>query len=191
MTEPKIWPIGKAFASFVAAFCGFDWDKYYSYHGLKKTCKEEPEPKSFTEKLIEEYGAKWEPAFERTNKTEQIYTVDYNVEDFKPGGKLDKCAVKFPDGFNRYYFCKMEVWDGTFIIGWSADMNGIVPCQVWSRGGRYKYFYKTYVATIWAMKSWLVWIYQWVPNSHFAIWRSTNGDLPSYYPIPIEEYYEE
>jgi len=191
MEEPKIWPIGKAFAAFVAAYCNFPVWKPYSYHGLKKECKEEPEPKSFNEKLLEEFGAKWEPIFERTNKTEQIYTVDYNVSDFKPGGRLDKCTIKFPDGFNRYYFCKMEVWNGTSIIGWSADMNGIVPCKVWSRGGQWKYFYKTYVATIWAAKSWLVWIYQYIPNSHFAVWRSTNGDMPHYYPLPIGEYWED
>ena len=85
----------------------------------------------------------------------------------------------------------MEVWDGTFIIGWSADMNGIDDCQVFSKGGRWKYFYKTYEATIWAGKPWLVWIYQWVPNSHFVVWRSTNGDLPPVTPVPIEEYHED
>jgi len=165
--------------------------KYYSYHGETMPCNVPPEPKPYMCELLEEYGAKWEIIYEKTNKTEQVYTLDYDVWAFKPGGILDGCAVKFPDGFKRYYFCKMEVWDGTFIIGWSADMNGIVPCQVWSRGGRYKYFYKTYEATIWAEKPWLVWIYQWVPNSHFVVWRSTNGDLPPVPPVQIEEYHED
>ena len=191
MTEPKIWPIGQAFANFVNAYCNFPVYKPYSYHGLPKECPEEPEPKPFNEFLMTTYGAKWEIVYARINKTEQVYTLDYNLVDFKPAGKWDPCAVKFPDNFRRYYFCQMEVWDGTFIIGWSADMNGIEPCQVWSAGGQYKYFYKTYVATIWAAKSWLVWIYQWVPNSRFIVWASSNGDMPSYYPKPIEERRED
>lgn len=191
MTEPKIWPIGKAFACFVNAYCNFPVEETYSYHGLKKQCKKEPEPKSYTCWLIEKYGARWEIIYARTNETERIYTLDYNVLDFKPSGSWDQCDEKFPDGFKRYYFCQVEIWDGTFIIGWGMDMNGIEPCKVWSSAGRYKYFYKTYVATIWAAKEWLVWISQWVPNSRFIVWGSSNGDMPHYYPKPIEEYYIE
>lgn len=189
MQEPNIWPIGKAFACFVAAYVNVPVEETYSYHGIKKQCKKEPEPKSFTCKLIEKYGARWEIVYARTNKEEQVYTLDYNVLDFKPAGKWDKCTVKFPDHFRRYYFCQVEIWDGTSFLGWSMDMNGIVPCRVWSNAGQWKYYYKTFVATIWAEKPWLVWIWQWVPNSRFIVWRSTNGDMPVDYPKPIEEYH--
>jgi len=186
-----MWPIGEAFAEFVNAYCNFPVEEDYSYHGLKKKCKKEPEPKPFNEWLMTKYGAKWEPIYARTNNTEQVYTLDYDVLDFKPSGSKDKCPEKFPDGFQRYYFCKVEIWDGTSFLGWSMDMNGIIPCRVWSAAGKWKYFYKTYVATIWAAKTWLVWIYQYVPNSRFIVWRSNNGDMPHYYPLPIEEYYQE
>lgn len=191
MTEPKIWPIGEAFANFVNAYCNFPVDDTYSYHGLTKQCKKEPEPKPFNEWLMTKYGAKWDIVYVRTNNSEQTYTIDYNLIDFLPSGSWDQCTAKFPDHFKRYYFCQVEIWDGTFFIGWGADLNGIIPCSVTSKAGKYKYFYKTYVATIWAEKPWLVWIFQWVPNSRFIVWRSNNGLMPSYYPKPIEEYYEE
>lgn len=187
--EPKIWPIGKAFACFVAAYVKKPEEYSYSYHGMTEQCKKEPDPNPYMCKLLEEYGAKWEIIYERTNTTDQVYTLDYDVWAFKPAGSLDQCAVKFPDGFKRYYFCKMEVWDGTSFIGWSADLNGITPCSVFSRGGKWAYFYKTWEATIWAEKSWLVWIYQFVPNSHFVVWRSTNGDKPPIPPLPIVEWH--
>lgn len=186
---PHIWPIGKAFACFVAAYINTPEEYTYSYHGLKKECKKEPDPKPYMCEMLEEYGARWEPFFERTNKTDQVYTVDYSVEGFKPGGRLDTCSEKFPDGFKRYYFCKIEIWDGEGPIGWSRDDNGLIPCRVWSTAGQWKYYYKTYEATIWAGKPWLVWIFQWIPNSHFAVWRSSNGDLPPVPPIPIQEYH--
>lgn len=191
MTEPKIWPIGQAFASFVNAYLNLPADEPYSYHGLPMQCKKEEDPLPFDEYLLEEYGADWEIIYHRENKLLQTYTLDYDVWAFKPGGALDGCTPKFPDGFKRYYFCKMEVWDGTSFIGWSADLNGITNCQVFSRGGQWKYFYKTWVATIWAEKPWLVWIYQFVPNSHFIVWRSTTGNMPHYYPVPIEERHED
>lgn len=184
-----MWPIGEAFAKFVNAYCNFPVEETYSYHGLKRQCKKQADPKPFNEWLLEKYGARWEIVYARTNKEEQTYTLDYNVLDFKPAGAWDRCTVKFPDHFKRYYFCQMEVWDGTFIVGWSADLNGIENCKVWSSAGKWKYFYKTYVATIWAEKPWLVWIYQYIPNSRFIVWRSTNGDMPMDYPKPIEEYH--
>ena len=166
-------------------------DKLYYYHGLLMKCKKEVEGDPYLCKMVEEYGAKWEKIYERWNTTKQTYTLDYNVADFLPSGSKDRCSIKFPDGFERYYFCEIEIWDGTAIIGWSMDMNGIVPCRVWSTAGQYHYYYKSYEATIWAEKPWLVWIYQWVPNSHFVVWRSHNGDLPVDPPVPIREYWEE
>lgn len=186
---PKIWPIGKAFACFVAAYIGVPEEKVYSYHGLTRQCKKEPDPSPYMCKMLLEYGAKWEIIYERTNTIDQVYTVDYDVWAFKPSGSLDTCPQKFPDGFKRYYFCKMEVWDGVGPIGWSADLNGLTPCSVFSRGGQWDYFYKTWEATIWAGKPWLVWIFQWIPNSHFVVWRSTNGDKPPIPPVPIEEWH--
>jgi len=189
MSEPNIWPVGEAFAGFVNAFCNFPAEEPYSYHGIRMECKKQDDPEPFNTWLMEKYGADWEIIYHRENKILQTFTLDYDVWAFKPSGSLDGCTPKFPDGFKRYYFCKMEVWDGTFFIGWGADLNGINPCSVTSKAGKYKYYYKTFVGTIWALKTWLVWIFQWVPNSHFIVWRSTTGAMPSYYPLPIEEYY--
>ncbi|MBA7536628.1 hypothetical protein ES705_28892 [subsurface metagenome] len=124
MTEPKIWPIGKAFAGFVAGFYNNYVDERYSYHGIPMECPKEPDPKPYDRKMMEEYGAKWEPIYERTNKTEQTYTLDYDVWAFKPAGKLDRCTVKFPDGFKRYYFYGVQQGDINIFIRLTLQQFG-------------------------------------------------------------------
>lgn len=166
-------------------------NKYYKYHGLVMPCYKEPDPPPFRDIDTKKPGADWEIIYERFNTTQQVYTVDYDVWAFKPAQIDDMCSIKFPDGKYRHYFCILEIFDGTFFIGWAMDLNGIVKCKVTSKAGQWKYFYKSYVATIWAGKPFLVWIFQWVPNSHFVIYRSTTGDMPDYYPVPIIEYHRD
>lgn len=163
--------------------------KYYYYHGELRSCLIQPDPGKFDCYDTKKPGDYWEIIYERFNTTDQVYTVDYDIWAFKPAKINDMCTIKFPDGKYRHYFCIVEIWDGTFIIGWSMDLNGIVKCRVLPKAGQWSYYYKSYVASIWAGKTWLVWIYQWVPNSHFVIYRSTTGDMPLYYPVPIQEYH--
>lgn len=174
---------------FVHAFINKPLTTYYLYHGTWMPCNVGPEPQPFYQEPMIKPAPVWELIFNAWNNVLQIFKVDYLLQSFPPSPQNDTCVVKFPDGKKRHYFCVAEIWDGTFPIGWSADFSGITPCSVYSRGGTWDYFYKAYVADIWAEKDWLVWIYQWVPNSHFMIWRSSTGEMPSYYPVPIEEYH--
>jgi len=163
--------------------------KHYYYHGMLRECPIQPGPEGFMCVDTKKPGPGWEVIYERWNTTSQTYTLDYDLIAFKPGSGFDTCSVKFPDGKVRFYFCELEIWDGTFFIGWAMDLSGIISCSVTSKAGVWSYFYKSYVARVWAEKSWLVYIFQWIPNSHFKIWRSTDGNLPVDYPVPIQEYY--
>ena len=174
---------------FSNGFANIPGQKYYKYHGWVRECNIEPILPPYLEFPTGPAAAEWEIIYERFNTTQQTYTVDYDIWAFKPAKIDDMCTIKFPDGKYRHYFCILEIWDGTFFIGWAMDLNGIVKCNVTSKAGQWSYFYKSYVATIWAGKPWLAWIFQWVPNSHFTIYRSTTGDKPDHYPVPIQEYY--
>ncbi len=80
MQGANIWPIGKAFAGFVEAYCGFDWDKYYSYHGTKKTCKQQRSPKPFKEyeERVKEYPYKQYTVYGTQPKTVGLYFYQVN-----------------------------------------------------------------------------------------------------------------
>lgn len=174
---------------FIHGYANKPLKKYYSYHGILRDCLIQPEADPFEDHDLHLPGARWEVIYEVYNTADQVYFLDYKIEDFFPAKINDWCPEKHFDGKIRHYFCELEIWDGTFIIGWSMDMNGITPCKVWSSAGQWQYFYKSYKALIWAGSAHLIWIFQWVPNSHFKVWRSSDGDLPDYDPVPIQEYH--
>ncbi len=80
MQEYNIWPIGKAFAGFVNAYCNFPVEENYSYHGIKKQCKKQPNPKPFKEyeTKAKEYPYKQYTVYGTQVKTVGLYFYQEN-----------------------------------------------------------------------------------------------------------------
>ncbi|GAI92382.1 unnamed protein product, partial [marine sediment metagenome] len=54
--EINVWPVGQAFADFVAAYVDIPEEQIYPYHGLKKKCNRRRRPGPFRKSFCKPVG---------------------------------------------------------------------------------------------------------------------------------------
>lgn len=163
--------------------------KYYKYHGIIKPCNIQPNPDPGIVYPQKPPGPGWELIWDTDFYYNGIFRRTYQAYDFLPSSDFDPCPQHFPDYKKRYYFCELHYvkvyWAVPLWIAWPV----YEACNTISFMEPGTYAYKAWFGELWAGADYVFMVAYPVAGSHYKIWRSTTGELPSYYPIPEDFYY--
>jgi hypothetical protein len=173
---------------FINAYADKPIKKQYKYHGLNMECNKTPNPDPF-EGFPTYEGPGWQVLWDADFIYNGIFYKDYTSANFIASLVHDDCPNHFTDYFKRYYFCEINYY----------KIYGAVPLLLsWSDGDICSYgmfqeygsfLYKAGLYSAWAGGSHLFFAAYPSLGSHYTIWRSENGNLPGYYPVPPDSYY--
>jgi len=171
-------------AGFINAFVRKPAKKYYSYHGIKKSCLTDPDPDPFEEFPLDVPPATWEIIYDETPVSAGYWALYYSIGDFFPSNEIDNCPDRFPDNKVRHYYYQVEYYKRSNIIPWTLQISDQIRCglRVFNSFG-----FPTRSAgpkNIWGGRTWLIVLGAPYPGTFVRIWRSSNGLLPDYYPVP-------
>lgn len=185
----EIYGVWKQFTSInpmCTGFTNFDakrqMRKYYSYHGIIMPCKVQADPdppKCYHIGICTE----WELIRDIwPNSPSYYWELKWNAGMFLPSSDLESCEFKAEDGFRRYCYVDFE-WYNRGGDGWySYIYSSGKQCETIGESG-YGYYQHWNFLEFFSGENSYFCIVNWaVPPSHFRMWRSTTGELPSGIP---------
>ncbi len=174
----------------VKGFVDVPGTKYYYYHGMLRPCNIQPEIECFDK--IDTTLSKWKLIYDDRPATADSWKRDFDYLLFPPSTQSDICYFKFPDHKRRYYFYEIYY---VFVPRYDPDWwtvhwdHGIDCCMNGELGVTHYYYKANYDFLEYGEPGYQYCIYldPVTLGTHVRIWATTDGNLPDYYPVPINE----
>lgn len=157
--------------------------KKYSYHGIPRDCLIQPDPDPFDE-FPNNPACYWElivdTDFNGGGDWWYLHTSPYT---FFASDEPDLCVNKWLDGWIRYYFCEVYFvnYRGEYNYKWYWS-NGLL-CRNWEEWRFGATAYEAWFDHLWHGSPTIFCVWGSTIGSHVKLWRSSNGLLPSGYPV--------
>jgi len=174
----------------VKGFVDVPGTKYYKYHGLIMPCNIQPKIVCFDRYDTE--LSEWVLIYDDYPPTANSWKRVFDYTYFPPSIYSDICFFKFPDHKKRYYFYEIyyvfvERYPGDWwTVHWDTGADCCMNGELGITGHFYKanYDFLEYGAP---GDQYCIYLDPSGLGSHVRIWASVTGNLPSYYPVPIDE----
>ena len=168
----------------VKGFVDVPGTKYYYYHGMLRPCNIQPEIECFDKIDTEENTTVWQLIYEEWPVQSGYYYLNYILEDFIPSVEEQNCDINFLDDKRRYYFYEVDYYKGSeYPYLWFAWQDGFWCFQNFIQQ-RVEHLYKANYSYLIAETTRLIFLQNPATGSHIRIWRSKDGELPDYFPVP-------
>ncbi|GAH49527.1 unnamed protein product, partial [marine sediment metagenome] len=143
--EVNVWPIGQAFADFVAAYVDIPEEQIYQYHGIKKKCNRRPSPGPFRKSPCKPEGEEWVLVFDGSIACGWGKQFSVKANGYLPSSDDYKCPGAPVGTKNKYYFTEVEyIRIPSWPFAWLSFSDGL-NCKLTTISSReWTYMYRAY-----------------------------------------------